>query len=147
MDKKLKLELGNIYKNKNSGEYSLFVKDINKNLDDKLKGLISSKVKLFVEVLHVLNNLENLHLDLKERKMALKIQMEKLPLLFALGKFQELKLILVDLIRICKYKQIKNSEKDSDNYSENYNSVNNSPVKVRSDFPLQLQVCCLCDLS
>lgn len=130
LDKKLKLELGNIYKNKNSGEYSLFVKDINKNLDDKLKGLISSKEKLFEEFLHVLNNLENLHLDLKERKMALKIQMEKLPLLFALGKFQDLKLILVDLIRICKYKQIKNTQKDIDNYSENYNSVNNSPVKA-----------------
>jgi len=98
---------------KNSDEnYANFISDINKNLDEKSKSLVLCKQKLFEEYLNIINNLEKSHFELKEKRLLFRLQLEKLPMLFALGKFNEMKILLLDNLKKIKKLREKNTKSE-----------------------------------
>jgi hypothetical protein len=86
----------------NDQNFNSFIKDINLYLDDKSRFLLTDKLKLNEEFLNILNNLENLHLKLKQKKMAIKVQIEKLPIMLLLNKNSSIPEILLELIKTLK---------------------------------------------
>jgi hypothetical protein len=105
----LSIEIRNILANQslisnetieNDQNYSSFIKDINDHFDDKSKALILNKIKFLEEYLNILINLDKLHLNLNQNRMSIKIQIEKIPILFVLSKFSTIKSILIGLVKI-----------------------------------------------
>jgi len=82
--------------------YQNFIRDVKNNLDEKSKLLVLSKEKFLEEYLNNINSLEKSYCDLKAYRLIFRLQLEKLPLLFALGKFTEMKNTLIDYLHIIK---------------------------------------------
>lgn len=82
----------------NNQQYLNFVDDIKEKFDDKFSGIFLYHKKFLQEYLIVLNSISKLHQELNEKKLQFRVVVESIPLLFALSKFEETKMKLIDQI-------------------------------------------------
>lgn len=108
--------------------FSNFLKDVKANLDEKSKILLFSREKLLEQYLTCINDIEKTYQSLKENRLMLKVQLEKLPILFVLGRFSDMKQILLQNIQSCKRGSDNNSNTNKGNlgfiHSQNETKTN-----------------------
>jgi hypothetical protein len=73
-----------------------------KKIDEKFKRILESKENFYEEYLLVINNIEQIHIYMNQNRSSIKLQLEKIPILFIINKIILVKEILLKCLNCLK---------------------------------------------